>query len=86
MTETTKWFPHTVKPVRVGMYQTLCNRTGLVLWRYWNGKQWGWGYENKRWAYSWRNKEGGTQKDQWRGLASPSNANVCGLPHGKEDK
>lgn len=78
MATTTKWFPHTIKPVRAGMYQTLCNRTGAELWRYWNGTQWGWGYKNKRWAYSWRNEDGGTQTDLWRGLAAPSNDQAKG--------
>lgn len=70
---TTRWFSASVKPVRVGMYQTMCRHNDAVLWRYWNGEFWGWGYENKRWAYSWRKEPLGTQTDPWRGLTAPFN-------------
>jgi len=65
----TEWYSGDQKPVRVGMYQTTWPCTGAVLWRYWNGKFWGWGYENKVWAYRERNAPNGLQNSSWRGIA-----------------
>lgn len=72
--KTTPWYPHSIKPVRVGLYQSLTERfygQAVILWRYWDGNQWGWGYENKRWAMSWRKEPGGSQYQPWRGLTKP---------------
>lgn len=67
----TGWYPGEVKPVHVGMYQSK-SYCGEPQWRYWGGNRWGWGYENKRWAHAWRNQDGATQDNEWRGLTEPS--------------
>ena len=67
----TPWYPCSIKPVRNGMYQTLGTREDgrdVILWRYWNGVMWGWGFENMKFAISWSNKSGGFQDQPWRGL------------------
>jgi hypothetical protein len=66
----TLWFPGTVKPVRVGVYQQHCGIGTIIGYQYWNGKKWS----------SWSSSAKGAilckqimaapdhQNDPWRGV------------------
>ena len=77
MAKTTKWFPGTVKPVHVGLYQRRLVFGGM--WSWWNGKVWcGWGGTEEIAARN--GKEGymsSVQDARWRGLRR---AEKCSAP------
>jgi hypothetical protein len=60
----TDWFPETVKPVHVGVYETKHqNGTGATFWRYWNGRLW---------LLPNTSSHCVIQTRQWRGLREPA--------------
>ena len=71
--EKTKWFPAEIKPKRKGIYEVwslVFNQCGWFC--HWDGKKWGYAYQNINWAYDSRNKTSETQYRHWRGLSEPS--------------
>lgn len=66
------WIDGSVKPVHVGLYQTIGRVNPTVYWRYWNGKYWGWGSVDKRDAYECRYHDSVIRSKGWRGLTTPA--------------
>ena len=56
----TPWFPGTVKPVRVGLYEARFLGSGVIYVDWWNGEQWCNAQTHKPWP------EGSVGEDQWR--------------------
>lgn len=70
----TDWFPHQIKPIRVGVYQIKNPITGEPVYAHWGGKYWGYykGEFNDAIAYELDFDLLVDQPDQdkvWRGLA-----------------
>jgi len=66
----TKWFPYTVKPIRVGFYQTKIDGTKKIYYKYWDGAFWGAGENTLRNAIFLRtyNRARGLVPYKWRGI------------------
>jgi hypothetical protein len=58
----TTWFPSTIKPVHVGVYETSLN--GYEGYSFWNGKRWCDTAQRPESA----TKRGGFQNKKWRGF------------------
>ena len=65
----TKWFPHKIKPVREGVYETRYFGNG---YSYWTGKKWGWEGGTPREAVVFLDRGGAAQDKSWRGLLGGS--------------
>ena len=63
----TPWYPPHIKPVRVGVYETL--RKGCF--QYWNGEWWGYWSSTKKDAFGLNGGKSVFQHPRWRGLAHP---------------
>lgn len=65
MSKLTPWYPPEVKPVRVGVYESI---TSAPPWfRYWDGSHWHWGARTVEEAF--KNREACTVvREAWRGL------------------
>lgn len=68
--KTTPWFPGTVKPVHVGVYETDAYLPGRVLYQHWNGSFFGFAGSTPQEALKCAGSESRFQHDKWRGLAS----------------
>ena len=64
----TSWFPGSVEPTRVGVYQRL-TAGGDILYSHWNGKRWGLFHPDTSGAELWSRFESAFQSRSWRGLA-----------------
>lgn len=64
----TPWFPGSVKPVRVGVYERDYDR-GYPVYSRWDGKHWLWTYDSSRQAAIEQGKLSPFQNIPWRGLA-----------------
>jgi hypothetical protein len=64
----TPWFPITINPVRIGVYDTKHNATGPGF-AYWNGEYWAPSCDTVRHAMLLSDKRAGFQNKVWRGVA-----------------
>lgn len=64
----TPLYPHTIKPVRHGLYERELE-PGRFKFSYWNGRFWGGWALKKTHAYDNRNRKSMEQRAPWRGLA-----------------
>ena len=69
----TPWFPGTVKPVRVGVYErdfsgTYAGNLPGLHYCYWNGKFWGLYGTNPKIAVWYQDKPSLNQNFPWRGV------------------
>lgn len=70
MSEVTEWYPASVKPLRVGVYETdFLTRAGNFA--YWDGKLWGNSKSSPR-AANMRRSPSPVQDKGWRGLKEPA--------------
>ena len=73
----TQWFPGTTKPVRVGIYQIDVSEPTSAFrrprWSVWDGKKWMLCTHELAYALVMTKPES-RQNWEWRGMASPSNA------------
>ncbi len=60
----TEWFPYNIKPVRIGVYEVW----NEGWYAHWNGRRWGWPFENVAMAYANPSPKGASQFKDWRGL------------------
>ncbi len=67
MSAVTPWFPANVKPIRVGVYQTVLG------YQHWNGEFWGQWSRTQVVAFRDANRKSQFQTPLWRGLASDPN-------------
>jgi hypothetical protein len=66
--KTTKWYTASVKPVRIGVYETdLGNALEKFGFSYWDGNRWGNQYKTPEEAIVWGFRPG-VQDKFWRGL------------------
>ena len=77
MAKRTPWYPGSVKPVRVGLYERevwgAYRNDFFVNLSYWNGEFWGGWSNSKRYAIRNKSLPSIVQDAKWRGLArSPS--------------
>ncbi|UIY58161.1 hypothetical protein [Burkholderia cepacia] len=63
----TEWFPHEMKPVHVGVYETDFNVCRSGGWAYWDGKNWGNSCRRPSEANN-RRYPSAIQNKGWRGL------------------
>ena len=63
----TPWFPGTVKPVRVGVYERQY-RTGDFGYCYWSGQIWSWKATTPAGALRLQNTRSPYQNTPWRGV------------------
>jgi hypothetical protein len=74
MSKYTPWFPGTVKPVHVGVYQRAVYRKGSPLHKWVYAKWDGWHWHSARWTEALAAKAGfsgmnvGPNSPKWRGL------------------
>jgi hypothetical protein len=66
MSKFTAWFPGTIKPVRVGVYQTLLG--SFPVYRKWTGEYWCSCFNEITHSHL-SNSKSFFQQDLWRGLA-----------------
>jgi len=72
----TPWFPPTVKPPHVGVYEVILlvgsrdfDQVRPDGFAYWNGRSWGWNSDTADFAATSGNVKGSCQAKKWRGLA-----------------
>lgn len=71
MTERTNWYPGTVKPKRIGLYERNIKFWHTkIRWSFWNGRFWGGWAGSKAFAVANQNYRSTTQEAPWRGLAA----------------
>lgn len=64
----TPWFPADVKPVHVGVYETVADAPNKM-YQHWKGIRWGSYDSRKEWCYAFTFVRSSHQHVKWRGLA-----------------
>ena len=68
--KTTEWFPHDVKPLHAGVYETQSPYFGFQhgWYSYWNGEWWARAYNSVDLAYAYCDLASASQNRPWRGI------------------
>jgi hypothetical protein len=66
MNDLTEWYPGDIKPIRIGIYQR--KRNGIVIYSFWDGKEWKAGGETIRDALRMKVWIAVYQDAEWRGV------------------
>lgn len=69
----TGWYPREIEPVRVGVYEVLCDLYGPI-YSHWNGYRWGMRCGSVKAADSLGHDRALGPVDKWRGLAKKPRA------------
>lgn len=66
----TPWFPGSIKPVHVGVYECKDRFDALLTYQHWDGKRWGLFAPTPEKAVRYSSSASVRQTPNWRGLAS----------------